>query len=143
MGSSGFDGANVHRQNLPQHICAELPLKRSGAPRSQDQTWSRELRMPFLEGEDESQKQMGCLKVAASLPPCLDRKSWETSMLSRGLGCKSLFRPKLVSDTSWGSFLPGAVEHWEGATQPLLGNNEFFSPTKPYGRHVQELRRPS
>lgn len=60
-------------------------------------------------GTNESQRERGCLKFAAPPPPWLDPRSWETSPLSCGLGCKSLLRPKLASDTYWGRFLLGAV----------------------------------
>lgn len=60
-GGQGAVDLMVHMftDSLSQHVCAELPLKRSGAPWSQDQTWLRELWLPLLEGKNERQKQTG------------------------------------------------------------------------------------
>lgn len=88
--------------------------------------------MPFLAGKDESQKRTGCLKMAASLPPWSDPRSWETSVLSHGLGSKSLLRSKLASDLDIRCSLNiGALlsPSWEITSS-------FFSLMKPCGRRV-------
>lgn len=63
----------------------------------------------YWRGTNESREPAGRLRMVASLPASVIPLEVGKHVLAPGLGWKSLLRPRLASDASWGSFFPGTV----------------------------------